>query len=257
MNARIEELFHSVADLTADSRTKYFAEHAVDQATRQEVETLLAFDSGAISFLERDISIAASLALPQLDPSGWLCGPYRLLEVIGRGGMGAVYLAERADGEVTQQVAVKLLPPGAGAMQRERFLQERQILASLAHPNIARMLGAGHVENGQPFLAMEFVEGKPIDIFSAGLSIRQKVSLFLKVCAAVSYLHRNLIVHREWAMLGDGSAQKQEPDSGIDILDESIEAAQRHWKASAGIYRDVADQHEQGNDGMVDGRRPF
>lgn len=197
MNARIEELFHSVADLTAEARAQYFAEHQVDQETRQEVEALLTFDSGASSFLQRDISIAASWALPQIDPSGWRCGPYRLLRVIGRGGMGAVYLAERADGEVTQQVAVKLLPPGAGATQRERFLQERQILASLTHPNIARMLGAGHVENGQPFLAMEFVEGQPIDVFCAGLSIRQKVSLFLKVCAAVSYLHRNLIVHRD------------------------------------------------------------
>jgi serine/threonine protein kinase len=197
MNARIEELFHSVADLTAEARTHYFVEHEVDEKTRQEVEALLTFDSGASSFLQRDISIAASWALPQLDPSGWRCGPYRLLQVIGRGGMGAVYLAERADGEVTQQVAVKLLPPGAGAIQRDRFLQERQILASLTHPNIARMLAAGHVENGQPFLAMEFVEGKPIDIFCAGLGIRQKVSLFLKVCAAVGYLHRNLIVHRD------------------------------------------------------------
>jgi tetratricopeptide (TPR) repeat protein/predicted Ser/Thr protein kinase len=197
MNARIEELFHRVADLTAESRRQYFAEHEVDEETRQEVEALLTFDSGASSFLQRDISIAASLALPQLDPSGWRCGPYRLLEVIGRGGMGAVYLAERADGEVTQQVAVKLLPPGAGASQRERFQQERQILASLAHPNIARMLGAGHVEDGQPFLAMEYVEGKPIDVFCVGLSIRQKVTLFLKVCAAVSYLHRHLIVHRD------------------------------------------------------------
>jgi serine/threonine protein kinase len=197
MNARIEELFHSVADLTAEARTQYFAEHEVDDETRREVEALLTFDSGASSFLQRDISIVASRALPQLDPSGWTCGPYRLLEVIGRGGMGAVYLAERADGEVTQQVAVKLLPPGAGATQREHFLQERQILASLTHPNIARMLGAGHVENGQPFLAMEYVEGKPIDVFCAGLSIPQKISLFLKVCAAVSYLHRNLIVHRD------------------------------------------------------------
>jgi serine/threonine protein kinase len=197
MNARIEELFHSVADLTAEARTQYFAEHEVDEETRQEVEALLTFESGASSFLQRDISIAASRALPQLDPSGWLCGPYRLLQVIGRGGMGAVYLAERADGEVTQRVAVKLLPPGAGATQRERFLQERQILASLTHPNIARMLGAGHVENGLPFLAMEYVEGKPIDIFCAGLSVRQKVTLFLKVCAAVGYLHRNLVVHRD------------------------------------------------------------
>jgi serine/threonine protein kinase len=197
MNARMEELFDRVADLTAEARTQYFAEHEVDDETRQEVEALLRFDPGASAFLQRDISIAASRALPQLDPSGWRCGPYRLLDVIGRGGMGAVFLAERADGEVTQQVAVKLLPPGAGATQRERFLQERQILASLTHPNIARMLDAGHVENGQPFLAMEYVEGKPIDLFCAGLSLRQKIILFLKICAAVSYLHRNLIVHRD------------------------------------------------------------
>jgi serine/threonine-protein kinase len=120
-----------------------------------------------------------------------------LLNVIGRGGMGAVYLAERIDGEVRQQVAVKLLPPGAGNPLRERFLQERQILASLVHPNIARMLHAGHSENGQPFLAMEYVDGKPIDVFAAGFSTGQKITLFLKVCAAVGHLHRNLIVHRD------------------------------------------------------------
>jgi serine/threonine-protein kinase len=197
MNARAKELFHDVADLTPDKRARYFAEHEVDEDTCREVEELLAFDSGASAFLMRDISIAASLSLPQLEPNGWRCGPYRLLHVIGRGGMGAVYLAERADGEVSQRLAVKLLPPGAGDAQRERFLQERQILASLAHPNIARMLDAGHVENGQPFLAMEYVEGKPIDVFAAELSLRQKITLFLKVSAAVGYLHRNLVVHRD------------------------------------------------------------
>ena len=108
-----------------------------------------------------------------------------------------MYLAERADGEVSQHVAVKLLPLGAGEFQRERFLQERQILASLSHPNIARLLDAGHLDNGQPYLAMEYVDGKPIDVFAAGLSIRQKIALFLKVCAAVSYLHRNLVIHRD------------------------------------------------------------
>src|SRR5437879_2228414 len=198
MNARVEDLFHEVAALSPDARTRYFAEHEVDEDIRQEVEALLAFDSGASSFLLRDVSMAASRSLPpQLEPKGWRCGPYRLLDLIGRGGMGAVYLAERADGEVTQQLAVKLLPAGAGDPQRERFLQERQILAALAHPNIARMLDAGHVENGQPFLAMEYVEGKPIDVFAAALNLRQKIALFLKVCAAVGYLHRNLVVHRD------------------------------------------------------------
>src|SRR5579871_3039580 len=197
MNARVEELFHDVVDLSPADRVRYFGEHQVDEEIRQEVEALLACDSGANSFLDLNVRIAASRALPQLEGKGWRAGPYRLLDVIGRGGMGAVYLAERADGEVTQQLAVKLLPPGAGDVQRERFLQERQILASLAHPNIARMLDAGHLASGQPYLAMEYVAGKPIDAFAADLSVRQKVALFLKVCTAAAYLHRNLVVHRD------------------------------------------------------------
>lgn len=197
MNGRVKELFHELADLPPEARARYFTEHPVDDETRREVDQLLAFDSGASALLMRDISMAASRSLPQLDPKGWRCGPYLLREVIGRGGMGTVYLAERADGEVSQRVAVKLLPAGSGDQLLERFLQERQILASLAHPHIARMLDAGHVENGTPFLAMEYVDGKPIDVFAAGLSVRHKIALFLKICAAVSYLHRNLVVHRD------------------------------------------------------------
>ncbi len=197
MNARVKELFHELADLDPGARARYFAEHEIDEETRAQVEELLAFDGGATTMLERGIGDAASRALPQLEGQGWRCGPYSLLELIGRGGMGAVYLAERVDGEVKQQVAVKLLPPGAGDPLRERFLQERQILASLVHPNIARMLDAGRADHGQPFLAMEYVEGRPIDVFAAGFSARQKITLFLKVCSAVSYLHRNLIVHRD------------------------------------------------------------
>jgi serine/threonine protein kinase len=197
VKVEVEKLFHEMAELSPAERMQYFCDHHVGEEIRQEVEALLAFDSGASAFLQRDISIAASRALPQVEPKGWRCGPYRLLDVVGRGGMGAVYLAERADGEVTQRVAVKLLPPGAGDTHRELFLQERQILASLTHANIARMLDAGHLDNGQPFLAMEYVDGKPVDVFAAGLSVRQKIALFLKVCAAVGYLHRNLVVHRD------------------------------------------------------------
>ncbi|HEY3839602.1 MAG TPA: serine/threonine-protein kinase [Bryobacteraceae bacterium] len=197
MKAEVESLFHELADLPVEARSRYFAEHEVDEDTRREVERLLSFDSGESSPLESDIRAAASRALENLEGGGWLAGPYRLLELLGRGGMGAVYLAERVDGEVTQRCAVKLLPAGASDPLRERFLQERQILASLTHANIARMLDAGHLPNGQPFLAMEYVDGKPIDEFVAELSARQKIQLFLKVCAAVGYLHRNLIVHRD------------------------------------------------------------
>ena len=197
MRARVQELFHELADLSPNARALYFAEHAIDPETRREVEALLAFDADASGFLERDIGLAAGHALSQLETTGGRCGPYRLLHLIGRGGMGAVYLAERADGEITQRVAVKLLRSGAGDPQRERFLQERQILASLSHPHIARLLDAGHREDGQPFLAMEYIEGQPIDAYAAGLGIRQKLVLFIKVCAAVGYLHRNLVVHRD------------------------------------------------------------
>ena len=196
MKLEVKKLFHELADLSADARAHYFAEHAVDEETRREVEALLRFDSGASTHLARVVGDAASQAL-EVDGKGWRCGPYRLLDVVGRGGMGAVYRAERADGEVNQQAAVKLLPPGAGDWLRERFLQERQIQASLTHPNIALMLDAGRLENGQPFLAMEFIRGKPIDVFAVGSTVRQKIALFLKVCSAVSYLHRNLIVHRD------------------------------------------------------------
>src|SRR6476646_152291 len=112
--------------------------------------------------------------------------------------MGAVHLAERVDGEITQQVAVKLLRAGVDDdVVRQRFLSERQILATLSHPNIARLLDAGHRKDGQPYLVMEYIEGKTIDVYTEGLGIRAKVALFLKVCAAVSYLHRNLVVHRD------------------------------------------------------------
>jgi tetratricopeptide (TPR) repeat protein/predicted Ser/Thr protein kinase len=197
MNARVSDLFHELADLSPEARAQYFAAHEVDLETRSEVEDLLAFDSGSSALLHRDLGAAAGDVLAQFEVKERPCGPYRLLKLIGRGGMGAVYLAERIDGEVRQRLAVKLLPPGAGDSVRQRFLQERQILASLAHPNIARMLDAGHVEHGQPFLAMEYVDGQPIDVFASEFTARQKIGLFLKVCAAVGYLHRNLIVHRD------------------------------------------------------------
>jgi tRNA A-37 threonylcarbamoyl transferase component Bud32 len=197
MNARAAELFHQLADLAPEERRRYLAEHDIDEETRKEAEELLGFDAHGSAALERDIGMAAGYALSRLDALGERCGPYELVSIIGRGGMGVVYLGERADGEVRQRAAVKLLQPGLDDSQRERFLQERQILAALKHPNIAHLLDAGHREDGQPFLAMEYVEGKAIDIFTAGFDARQKIRLFLKVCAAVGYLHRNLVVHRD------------------------------------------------------------
>ncbi len=198
MNANVEYLFDAVADLSPEARAQYFAEHAIDAATRKEVEALVAFDLQASKSLEREIGEVAERALARLDPKDLQCGPFKLGKLLGRGGMGAVYLGERVDGEVTQTVAIKLLRPGADDPQlRRRFLAERQILATLSHPQIARLLDAGHREDGQPYLVMEYVKGEPIDVYTAKMSVRQKLMLFVKVCAAVSYLHRNLVVHRD------------------------------------------------------------
>jgi tRNA A-37 threonylcarbamoyl transferase component Bud32/tetratricopeptide (TPR) repeat protein len=198
MRTRIEELFHEVADLSEEARRRLFAERDIDVNTRKEVEALLEFDSTATSSIDSDIGQVAQGALARFDPRYNQCGPYRLGELLGRGGMGTVHLAERVDGEVTQRVAVKLLRPGAdGPAVRQRFLSERQILATLSHANIARLLDAGHQEDGQPYLVMEYVEGKAIDAYCNGLGIREKIILFLEVCAAAAYLHRNLVVHRD------------------------------------------------------------
>jgi tRNA A-37 threonylcarbamoyl transferase component Bud32/tetratricopeptide (TPR) repeat protein len=202
MRASVEDLFHAVADLPVEARAGYFDKHGIHGVTRSEVEALMAFDQRSTNSLEEDIGRVADYvarqALERLEPQGMRCGPYRLGELLGRGGMGAVYLAERVDGEIAQRVAVKLLRSGADTRDlRERFLAERQILATLSHPNIARLLDAGHCEDGQPYLVMEYVEGKPIDMYAEGLDIRHKVALFCKVCSAAGYLHRNLVVHRD------------------------------------------------------------
>ena len=194
----VEEIFAQLADLPVEAQSRYFAHHDVEPTIQREVEALLALDSGSGFSLEGNINLVAQRALEQLQPEGTNCGPYRLGDLLGRGGMGAVYSAERVDGEVAQRVAIKLLRPGSDEpVARQRFLIERQILANLCHPNIARLLDAGHREDDQPYLAMEYVEGQPIDLYVSEISTRQKITLFLKVCAAVAYMHRNLVVHRD------------------------------------------------------------
>ena len=198
MRTYLEDLFHAVADLDRDARVRHFTEHGIDATAQREVEALLEFDSSSNTTLERNLGHLAWQALARFEPKGMRCGPYRLGNLLGRGGMGSVYLAERVDGEVTQRVAVKLLRPGADDPSlRQRFLAERQILAALSHPHIARLLDAGHREDGQPYLVMEYVEGTAIDAYTSALGLREKITLFLKVCAAVGYLHRNLVVHRD------------------------------------------------------------
>jgi len=198
VRARIEELFHEVADLSVEDRHRLLVDRDVNPATRLELEALLKFDVTCTASMERCVGQVAHTALSRFEAQDIQCGPYRLRDLLGRGGMGTVHLAERVDGEISQRVAVKLLRPGSDDPQsRQRFLSERQILATLSHPNIARLLDAGHREDGQPYLVMEYVEGQPIDAYCQGLDVRAKISLFLKICGAVGCLHRNLVVHRD------------------------------------------------------------
>ncbi len=166
--------------------------------------------------------------------AGLRLGPWRLLREIGRGGMGAVYLADRDDGEYAQQAAVKLVRPGWDVGELlQRFRAERQILATLNHPNIARLLDGGVSADGKPYLVLEYVEGSEIGRYcnALKLSIDARLRLFLTVCEAVTHAHRRLVVHRDLKpsnILVDGSGQVKLLDFGIAKLlqsDASITAS--------------------------------
>jgi len=160
---------------------------------------------------------------PAPDHTGRTVGPYRLVRLLGLGGMGAVYLAERVDGEFERRVAIKLMRAGPVADEAvRRFRRERQIMARLDHPRIARLLDGGVADTG-PYLVMEYVEGQPIDGYcgEAGLSLDQCLTLFLAVCDAVDHAHRNLILHRDLKpsnILVTGSGDVRLLDFGIARL---------------------------------------
>jgi tRNA A-37 threonylcarbamoyl transferase component Bud32 len=232
MKREVEVLFHELSGLPVAERESYWLERQVPAELRTEVEALLHFDSEAADSLTTCVAAAAerSLAEHQSIETKTRCGPFRLLRVLGRGGMGSVYLAERADGEVEQRVAIKVI--GKWRLEPafvDRFLRERQILATLNHPGIARLLDVGHTSGGQPYLAMEYVDGVPIDDYAAKLDLRRKLTLFLKACEAVSYAHRNLIIHRDLKpsnILVDSSGELKLLDFGIaKILDATIDQA--------------------------------
>jgi serine/threonine protein kinase len=209
---RIQELFNRAADMPLAERGPFLdVECGTDAVLRKELDELLAADAGPpseahsgirASLLTHAISIAIDKTTRdrRSELIGTVVGSYRLTAVLGHGGAGTVYLGERADRQYSAQVAVKVVE---NALMHEeiakRFQAERQILANLNHPHIARLLDAGETQNGQPFLVMEYVHGEPIDRYCDGrqLSLTQRLQLFIKVCAAVQYAHQNLIVHRD------------------------------------------------------------
>lgn len=200
---KLKDLFSLALERPEEQRPDFLRDACGgDAALRRELESLLAAHQDPRPFIERDDFAAASLfgARSGAGYEGKQLGHYRIVGEIGRGGMGAVFLAERADGEFTQRVALKVVRRGfADPELARRFRRERQILASLSHENIARLLDGGVSEDGEPFFAMEYVEGSRIDDYcdANDLPAHARLRLFLKVCDAVAYSHQHLVVHRD------------------------------------------------------------
>ena len=180
----------------------FFLAEATPEADREQVLAARCSDETlrrrALNILTASGVEEPARPSPQDSAVGMRIGPYTLIRHLGTGGIGAVYLVERMAGGVVQRSALKVLAPhSAGAGFIERFHREQHILASLDHPNITRLLDAGLSDRGQPYLVMEYVDGTHLDIYcdQHGLGVAQRVELFLQVCDAVAYAHRNLIVH--------------------------------------------------------------
>ena len=200
---QIQEIVNNALELTSNARAAFLDKACgTDTETRRQIENLVESYEQAGSFLERAVEAGACEVLAVPSPAkGERIGAYQITAVIGHGGMGSVYSARRADDQFRQNVAIKVLRGGIEQSQAllARFRAERQILARLAHANIARLLDGGITPAGLPYLVMEYIEGTTIDVFceEAALPVSERVSLVREVCAAVQYAHQNLIVHRD------------------------------------------------------------
>ena len=198
---RVQEIFLAAADLPEAEQSAFLEAACLeDGGLRAEVESLLRADTAPSIKLAAVIQSEAGALLQEAPRPDTRLGAYRLIREIGRGGMGAVYLAERDDSQFHKQVAIKVVKRGMDTVEiLRRFRHERQILANLDHPYVARLHDGGATPDGRPFFVMEYVEGQPIGAFcrQPNLDIQARLRLFLRVCEAVSYAHRNLVVHRD------------------------------------------------------------
>lgn len=184
----LQTLFHLMEETPDEERTEVLERHCDDPELRRRVMSMV---RGA------NLKDAKAEGREPV-PATRMIGPYSVIRVLGMGGIGLVYLVERIRGATPQRVALKVLAPhAAGPSFVERFHREQHILASLDHQNITRLLDAGITDDGQPYLTMEFVEGVHLDEYcdTRKLGIRERIELFLQICDAVGYAHRNLIVH--------------------------------------------------------------
>src|SRR2546425_1558954 len=199
---RLKQLFQAAEDLSGEARAKYLdAECGEDRGLRAEVESLLSSQEEARTFLSQHAAEYVPGALRETSTAmpGRRIGHYEIVRELGSGGMGSVYLAVRSDA-YRKQVALKLLRRGMNSdFILSRFRNERQILASLDHPHIARLLDGGATDDERPYFVMEHVEGAPIDRYcqERNLSTTERLKLFRLVCSAVHYAHQNLVVHRD------------------------------------------------------------
>lgn len=194
---QVSSLLDQLLELADGPRAQRLAQlRLADPTLADDLERLLEHERDSHEFMAQPLWTAA----PQDSRAGTLIGPYRLLRALGEGGMGEVWLAERADGLYQRQVALKLLRSGyADPGLRQRFSREREILARLQHPNLAELLDAGVDLQGQPYLALAYVEGEPITDYCQQLQLplERRLQLMLQVCAVVTHAHANLIVHRD------------------------------------------------------------
>ncbi len=197
----IEEIFQGALERPLDERMQYAAQACGnDKQLLGEIQSLLASDHDAEDVLHAAIAENLREITTTYSPSeiGVRLGPYVLVRELDGGGMGVVYLAVRSDDHYFQIVAIKMIRKGLDSPDLvQRFRVERQILATLNHPNIGAILDGGETEDGRPFIVMEFVEGQPITLASRGWSIRERIELFRSVCSAVHYAHQKLILHRD------------------------------------------------------------
>jgi non-specific serine/threonine protein kinase/serine/threonine-protein kinase len=201
---RVKELFQETMDMDPQTRGAFLsAACAGDLSLQAEVEQLISLKGETTESIEEPALHPHDNASDTPGPAGGegrIIGHYRIIREIGHGGMGAVYLAVRADDQYDKRVAIKLIKGGLHSDYiRRRFLSERQILASLNHPNIAKLLDGGTTQAGNPYLVMDYIEGLPIRQYCEqnGLSTGERLKLFRTVCSAVHYAHQNLIIHRD------------------------------------------------------------
>jgi serine/threonine-protein kinase len=202
--SRIKELFRQIQDIADCKRENWLDVHCGPEPDlRKELAGLLSAQRTPRGILDADANLLLGLLMEDGvadDRAGQRIGPYRLVRLIGEGGMGSVFLAERDDADFVQRVALKQVRVDfASAEGRARFLREREILARLTHPHIAQLHDGGVAGDGTPYFTLEYVEGEPITRYcdAHALTIRQRLALLLQVAAAVAYAHRNLVVHRD------------------------------------------------------------